>query len=283
VLTLSVIALAAPILREIFSKSDLDERQRQISHASSHIAYFVYTALLIFAVAREWLKTGEIPSALIFFLLAAPLVIKLVLCLVQGYGGVSGWTGFVNLFFRGLIPTSKLDERQNVLGNLSSHVAFYVFLTLTLVVVLFKYVHLGLEPTPLWNMLLFVPLLSKLYVSLFQTYGAHKGAKSVVYVIVGFAFVFVLLSHGLSLGAFMEASPFLLVLAAAFFSHKIPRIAGAVFLLVAVLMLVLMKGWVHFDLYTSVLMWALIPIPFIISGLALIISGRQNSETSELG
>ena len=153
VATLTLIALAAPILREIFSKTDLDERGLKISHYSSHIAYFVYTALLIFATAHEWLTTKEIPSALLFVLICALFIIKFIICQLQNYGGIRRLTDVTDFFFRGIIPSRKIDERQNEIGNLSSHVAFYVFLSLTLFVVLFKNVgNWGHELGSMWQM-----------------------------------------------------------------------------------------------------------------------------------
>jgi hypothetical protein len=272
------LALLAPIIRELLSKTDLDERQIQISHYSSHIAYFVYSFLLIFALVREWAIPGEVPVSLIFVLLAAPLATKLALCLMQNYGGVSGFSSFLNLFFRGLLPTRQLDERQAVIGNLSSHVAFYVFLSLTLVVVLFKYVRLDLEPAPLWDMLLFVPLVSKLYASYFKTYDAAKGARYILSTIAGLVFIFVLLSHGLSLGALLEALPILLMAGMIYLSRWAPKLAGIIVMLVAIAMLVLMRGWMTFDVYVRILMWSLIPIPLILCGWAFMMERRQRTE-----
>jgi hypothetical protein len=277
VLTVAL-ALLAPIIRELLSKAELDERQIQISHYSSHIAYFVYTFLLIFALIREWVIHEEVPTSLIFVLLAAPLATKMTLCMIQNYGGVSGLSGFLNLFFRGLLPAKKLDERQAVIGNLSSHVAFYVFLTLTLVVVLYRYVRLNLEPAPLWDMLLFVPLVSKLYVSYFQTYDAAKGARYILSTIAGLVFIFVLLSHGLSLGALLEALPFLLMAGIIYLSKWAPKLAGIIVMLVAIAMLVLMHGWMSFDVYVRILMWTLIPIPLILCGLALMMEQRERTK-----
>jgi hypothetical protein len=276
---LSTLALAAPILREIFSKSDFDERQIQISHRSSHLAYFVYTALLIFATVHEWLTTSEIPSALLFVLICAPLIIKFIICQLQDYGGVKRFSDVVDFFFRGLLPSRKIDERQNEIGNLSSHVAFYVFLSLTLFVVLFKYVRNGgQEPDPIWDMLLFTPLLAKLYSSYFQTYDAAKGARFILGTLASLFFIFVVLSHGLSLGAFMEALPFLVMAAMIYLSKFVPKIAGVVVILIAATMLIMMRGWANFDVYIRILMWTLIPIPLILCGVAFILEGRVKSK-----
>jgi hypothetical protein len=278
VLTLTIIALTAPILREIFSQADLDERQRQISHSSSHIAYFVYTILLVFAIAHEWLKTGETPPVILFILIFAPLVIKFVVCQLQSYGGIKGKSGIFDFFFRGIIPSRKVDERQHEIGNLSSHIAFYVFLSLTIFVVLFKYIRNGgKEPDAIWDMLLFTPLMAKLYASYFQTYNAAKGARFILSTLAGLVFIFVLLSHGLSIGALMESLPFLVMAVMIYLSKFIPKIAGIVVILVAILMLVLMRGWVRFDIYISILMWSLIPIPLIICGIVFILEKRQQA------
>lgn len=278
-LILTLAALVAPILREIFSKADLDERQRQVSHASSHLAYFAYTALLLFALMREWLKTGELPSALLFVLLGAPLLIKMAVCLVQNYGSVRGGPGgFFKLFFRGLLPSRQLDERQHDIGNLSSHVAFYVFLALTLFVVLFKYVKPGgREPEPLWDMLLFTPLLAKLYASYFMTYDAARGARFILTTLAALFFIFVAASHGLSLEGLMEALPFLVMAALVYLSKRLPVTAGLGVMLVAIALLVMMRGWANFDLYIAVLMWSLIPIPLLLCGLAFLLKGREKT------
>ena len=272
------LALLAPILRELLSKADLDERQRQISHSSSHIAYFVFTALLIFAMAREWLLTGEIPSALLFVLLGAPLIVKFIVCQFQIYGGIRKPLDIFEFFFRGIIPSRKTDERQNEIGNLSSHVAFYVFLTLTLVVVLFDFVRFDKEPAPLWFMLLLVPLVSKLYASYLQTYDAAKGARYILSTIAGLVFIFVLLSHGLSLGALLEALPFLLMAGMIYLSKWAPKLAGIIVMLVAVALIVLMRGWMSFDVYVRILMWSLIPIPLILCGLAFIMDRPERTK-----
>jgi hypothetical protein len=271
VLSLTLLALAAPILREILSKVDMDERQRQISHSSSHIAYFVYTVLLIFAVMREWLTTDKIPSALLLVLICAPLIIKFIVCQLQSYGGIRSPADLFDFFFRGIIPSNKIDERQNEIGNLSSHIAFYVFLSLTLFVVLFKYVKDGgREPDPIWDMLLFTPMIAKLYASYFQTYDAAKGARFILGTLGGLFFIFVALSHGFSLEGLMEALPFLVMSAMIYMSKRFPKIAGIVVMLIAITMLVLMKGWSHFPIYVAILMWTLIPIPLFLCGMAFI-------------
>jgi hypothetical protein len=48
-----IITISAPLIREFRKKTDLDERQIQISHFTSHIAYFVFSALLILVIVKE--------------------------------------------------------------------------------------------------------------------------------------------------------------------------------------------------------------------------------------
>lgn len=278
VVLITALALLAPLIREFQSRTNLDERQIQISHYSSRIAYFVYSALLIFVIIREWVKNGEIPSLLLFILIFAPLLAKIAICLYQNYGGVRGLAGFFNLFFRGILPSRRIDERQSVIGNLSSHVAFYVFLILTLTVVLFGYVRLGREPAPLWYMLLLVPLVSKLYASFFHTYEAAKAAQFVLYLVAGLFFLFILLSHGISLGALMESIPFWLIISLAILAAFYPRTAGAVLVLIAVGMIIFFHVWGNLDLYIRILMLSLIPIPVLLSGLGLLLNRRVITE-----
>ena len=88
----------------------------------------------------------------------------------------------------------------------------------------------------------------------------------------------VLLSHGLSLGALLEALPFLMMAGMIYLSKWVPKLAGIIVILVAIAMLVLMRGWMNFDVYIRILMWSLIPIPLILCGLAFIMDRRERTE-----
>ena len=125
-----------------------------------------------------------------------------------------------------------------------------------------------------------MPLLAKLYASYFQTYDAAKGARFILGTLAGLFFIFVALSHGFSLGAFMEALPFLLMAAMIYLSKYAPIFAGIIVMLIAIAMLVMMHGWMTFDVYTRVLMWSSIPIPLFLCGFAFMLEGREKSDTT---
>jgi hypothetical protein len=275
-ITLTFIVLFMPLVREFTSKSDLDERQIQISHYSSHIAYFVYSILLLMTIILELVKQQQMTLLLFLSLLLIPLLFKIGISLFKRYGPVKGLSGYLKVLFRGILPSVKVDERQSVIGNFSSHIALYVFLTLTILVILIKYIRLGLEPPTLWYMLLIVPLITKLIISFFMSYGAVRGAQFIGSLIVLIILIFVLLSHGLTLVAIFEAIPFVVILTLIGLSKKFPRIAGLILILLAVGLglFFYIRVWSRFDVYLCILMFSLIPIPVLASGLALLTHQR---------
>lgn len=272
-LALTLMLLLAPLVREFVLNLDFDERQVYISHYSSHLAYFTYSVLLIFIVIKELLAQGQVTLVIFFLLLLIPMLVKIVVSLWQRYAArVKGLTGYLNLFFRGIIPSPSADERQHMVGNFSSHIAFYVFLTLTIAVILVQFIRKDQEPPTLWYMLLIVPLLSKLYSSYFLSFGAVRGSQFIGITIVGLFLIFILLSHGLSLGSLMESLPFLLILILMILANRFPRSAGIVLIVLAIGLglFFYIKVWSRMDVYLCVLMFALIPIPVFLSGVALL-------------
>lgn len=133
----STITLAAPLVREFRRHSDLDERQLQISHYSSHIAYLVFLVLLGFVLVNEWIIKGQKSEMIWFILLFLPIGLKAIICLFQNYGSASEIRGFMALFFRGIVPQDVLDERQAFIGNFSSHIAFYLYAATVVFYVMF--------------------------------------------------------------------------------------------------------------------------------------------------
>jgi hypothetical protein len=273
---LILLTLLAPLLREFLIRTDLDERQIQIGHYSSHVAYFVYSVLLFLIILRETVKLQPMTLLIFYVLFVVPLVFKILISLLQRYGTVQGWSGYLGVFFRGIFPPVKVDERQNAIGNFSSHVAFYVFLTVTISVMLYQFVRIGQEPPTLWYMLLIVPMLSKFIVSFFMSYGAVRGAQFIGLTIVFIILIFILLSHGLSLVTGVEAIPFIVIFVLIGLAQKFPRVAG---ILLSVLALGLglffyLRVWYRMDIYLCILMFSLIPIPVFFSGMALLLHRR---------
>lgn len=167
-------------------------------------------------------------------------------------------------------PKTKLDERQVYISHLSGHWGFYVFLGLTVLIMLRDYVRLGKNPAPEWYALLIIPLLVKFAISLYQNYDASKVAYAVGYGWAGVWLLFVLLSHGFSLTALIEFIPFALVALLIFLFRKRMIVSGVLFVLFAVGLTFFFHGWWRLDLYVRLLMYTLVPLPLLVSGLVLL-------------
>jgi hypothetical protein len=80
------LAALGPILREAAPAADLDERQRLLDYRASHWALIV-TYLALFALfARGWFQLRKEPPVDLWLLLVAPLVVRTVISVAQGYG-----------------------------------------------------------------------------------------------------------------------------------------------------------------------------------------------------
>jgi len=165
-----------------------------------------------------------------------------------------------------------LDERQRFIGHFSSHIAFYVFIGLILFVMLNNFVSKGENPDPEWYMLLIIPLVIKLFISIFQNYGLKPAAQGIGYFFSGIWLLFVIFSHGFQPGSLMGAIPFLLMALVSWYSGKKPLIGGIGFLILSVGLMIFFGGWMKFDLYVRMLMYSLIPLPLLLSGSALLLS-----------
>jgi len=166
-------------------------------------------------------------------------------------------------------PTD-LDERQVYISHFSSHIAFYVFLGLLLFIIIRSFITRHINPPPEWYALLLIPLVIKFLLSFFQNFGARKGAMLTGYFFAGIWLLFVLLSEGISTGMAAEALPFLLIAAAAWLSGKNRTVAGVLFLILALGLTLFFKGWLRLDIYVRLLMYTLIPLPLLVSAVALL-------------
>jgi hypothetical protein len=74
----------------------------------------------------------------------------------------------------------------------------------------------------------------------------------------------------------MEAIPFIIILTIIGLAQKIPRIAGAILVLLAIGLglFFYVRVWSRMDIYVCILMFSLIPIPVFLSGMALLIHRR---------
>jgi hypothetical protein len=76
-----------PILREAAPAPDLDERQRLVDYRASHWALVVVYLVLFLLFARAWFQLRKEPPIELWLVLLAPLVVRTVLGVVQGFGG----------------------------------------------------------------------------------------------------------------------------------------------------------------------------------------------------
>jgi len=84
---LLVLPALGPILREAAPAADLDERQRLVDYRASHWALVVVWLVLFLLFARSWFQLGKEPPIELWLVLLAPLVVRTVLGVVQGFGG----------------------------------------------------------------------------------------------------------------------------------------------------------------------------------------------------
>ncbi len=173
------------------------------------------------------------------------------------------------------LPGSDLDERQVYISHISSHVAFYVFLFLLLFIMVHDYIRLGENPPAQYYVLLLVPLLVKFTLSLYSNYEARKVAFGMAYGWLGVWTLFILFSHGFTLTALIEDVPFLLAVALAFLLRKYERLSGLIFILFAAGLTIFFRGWLRLALYVRLLMYSLVPLPLLVSGVVLLIQKQR--------
>lgn len=222
------------------------------------ISKSMWKSLWLFAVVILIFAAGGLPPWLLAILVVVFLSIPLI---------------------REFRKKSDLDERQIQISHFSSHIVFYVLLAMILFVMIFEYFGQGQNPDPVWYMLIIIPLVIKFFISLFQNYGAVPTSQWIGYFFAGIWLIFVLLSHGLSLESLIESSPFLIILVVAYVSKKYPLPGGIAFILLAIGLLYFFRGWWKLDVYVRLLMYTLIPLPLLISGMALIIHSKVGQKT----
>ncbi len=172
---------------------------------------------------------------------------------------------------------TDLDERQIAISHLSSHIAFFVLIGLLLFVMLKNFVSEGINPNPEWYMLLLIPLIIKLLIVLFQNYGPELAARRIGYFFAAVFLLFLLLSHGFTLETVIEMVPFILIVLVAWLSKKSALVSGIGFLLLAIGLTLFFRGWLRLDIYVRLMMYSMIPLPLLVSGIALLV-GTKNEE-----
>ena len=175
--------------------------------------------------------------------------------------------------FREFRRKTEFDERQIQISRFSSHIAMYLFAALVLFVMIYKYIAkaLPLDTDPEFYMLLLVPLTVKMLINVFQNYEPYKAAAFIAYLFGGGWLLFCLFDEGISIGGLMQSSPFLVLFAAGLIAKKLPLVSGLVMLVLGIAALVMFIAFANPNIYIKIMMFTLVPFPFMLSGCALIV------------
>ncbi len=174
--------------------------------------------------------------------------------------------------FREFRKKTDLDERQLYISHFSSHISFYVIVGLILFVMIQEFVKTGVNPPSQWYMVLLVPLVIKFIISIFQNFGLRFGARGIGLFFASVWLLFVLFSHGFQFESLIGSIPFLLMAVTAWYSKRFPLYCGLGFIILTIGLLFFFGAWMNFDIYVRLLMYALIPLPLLLSGGALLLS-----------
>lgn len=204
---------------------------------------------------------------LIFLLivLAGEMPITLLICLLI--------PAFAYPIYREFRRRTEFDERQIQITRFSSHIALFLFVGLVLFVMIYKYLAKGLplDADPEFYMLLLVPLTVKMLINVFQNYEPYKAARLVSYIFGGGWLIFCILDEGITVAFVMQSLPFFILLAAGLGAKKYPLLSGAVLIIIGLAMLVLFVVFANPNIYVKIMIFTLVPFPFMLSGAALII------------
>lgn len=180
---------------------------------------------------------------------------------------------FAYPIFREFRKNTEYDERQIQISRFSSHIAMYLFAGLVLFVMIYKYIakNLPLDTDPEFYMLLLVPLTVKMLINVFQNYEPYKAVRFICYLFGGGWMLFSIFDEGFSIGFIIQSLPFILLVLTGLGAKRYPVIGGTVLLIIGLATLVLFVGFANLNIYVKVIMFTLVPFPFMLGGLALII------------
>ena len=170
---------------------------------------------------------------------------------------------------------SDLDERQIQVSHFSSHIAFYIYISLILTVLIVEFLSKKTNPPNLFYLILLTPLTIKLIINIFNSFNAVQAAT---YIGLFFSTVFLffnIIAHNIfSFEGIIQASPFIILLFASIFAKKYPTISGIIFALLGITSLILFKS--NFDIYLKILMFSILTIPMFFCSYVLLTLKRED-------
>jgi len=164
------------------------------------------------------------------------------------------------------------DERQRFVSHRSSHVAFLVAMSIA-GVAFAKAMIDDTEPAFEISVILFVSLLVKFAGLVLQAKARRIAGMAIAWVIGGAWLLFVLASHGLSVGSLMESLPWIAVFACALAARRWPKVGGAGLALIGLGTLWFFVLGSPLPVGTRALVAALIPAPLILAGVLVLTGG----------
>ena len=185
---------------------------------------------------------------------------------------------FAYPIYREFRKKTEYDERQIQINRFSSHIAMYLFMALVLLVMIHKYLAQGLPlDTDLeFYMLLLVPITVKMLINVFQNYEPYKAASFIAYLFAGGWMLYNLFSYGISMTSIMQSIPFIVLMAAGLTAKKLPLVSGIIMLALGITALVVIIPLGRpSSIYGEIMMFTLVPFPFMLSGCALIMKKLQ--------
>ncbi len=176
--------------------------------------------------------------------------------------------------YREFRPKSDLDERQLQLSHFSSHLSFYAYISLILIVMILEYFSKRENPPNLFYMLLLTPLTLKFLISIFQNFNRIQAATYVGLFFSSVFLLFNLLSHNiLTFEGIIQTTPFILLLTASILAKKIPFVSGLIFALLSLISFVIFRS--NFDIYLKILLFSVLSLPFLFCSFALLFPKKE--------
>ena len=188
---------------------------------------------------------------------------------------------FAYPIYREFRKKTEYDERQIQISRFSSHIALYLFTGLVLFVMIHKYLAQGLplDTDMEFYMLLLVPLVVKMLINVFQKYEPYRAAAFIAYLFAGGWMLYNLFSYGISMTSIMQSIPFIVLIAAGLTAKKLPWVSGIIMLALGITAIVVIIPHNNTNsTYGQILMFTLVPFPFMLSGCALILNKLKKEE-----
>ncbi len=172
------------------------------------------------------------------------------------------------------LPGANRDERERALDREASHLALGTVYLLAAGVVIHALLVRGTHPDPRWYLVLALPLLVRPLVTVGRGRGPRILGLGLGAAIGIFWLAFALLGHGFGTAGLIESSVGVAILLGAAAGLRWPRAGGGLLVALGILFAVMLGARLgHVPGTTAALMVLLLPLPLLVAGGALLVSG----------